>query len=116
VQTSTINLSGADPELLKKALVALGFRLNDRQYAYNVPTGAQFSADRFTDSTSVVLEADGRVTVRASRLGQERVETLTREVKRAYSTEVVKAASARFGWKVQQSVNSKGQTQFKVQR
>jgi hypothetical protein len=117
VQTSTINLSGADPELLKKALVTLGFRLNDSQYSYNVRTGAQFSADRFSDSTSVVMEANGTVTVRASTLDAGRVEVLTREVKRAYSAEVVKSASVRFGWTVQQTTNARtGQTEYKVQR
>jgi hypothetical protein len=118
VQTSQVNLNGLNEALLRKAVEALGFRINNPQYGYNVQTGAKFSADRFKGSgASIVLEADGRVTVRAATSDPQALEVLTKELKRAYSTEVVKAATARFGWKVQQSTDARtGQTQFKVQR
>lgn len=98
--TSTVEFSDStDVVLLAKAMQALGYQV--------MRQGKGF---RFDNGTSMLGSFEGgRMTLRGeAKLTVEQ----TNEIKRAYSTEVVKAASQRFGWQVKQS----SPTQFQVQR
>lgn len=104
VAKSEVKLSGLNPEFLKHALTALGFRVNDAEYSKRF--NASLTADRFSDGTSVVVALDGTVTVNASgRAGD--LTALANEVKRAYSVQVVQAASRKFGWNLKQQSENK---------
>jgi hypothetical protein len=108
VQKSEVALKGLNPELLKAALQALGFRINSAEYTANPRfNGAQLTADRFRDNTSVVIEADGTVTVRYSSARDMNDATLVNEVKRAYAVETVKMAAKKFGWKMEEKTATK---------
>lgn len=109
VAKSEVKLQGLNPEFLRAALTALGFSINTAEYSQR--RGYSFSADRFSDGVSVVIALDGTVSVNAS----ERATDLTKlgnEVKRAYSVQVVQAASKRFGWSLKQTSENK----YAVQR
>lgn len=116
VQQSEVKLSGLNPEFLKAALLALGFRVNDAEYSARFD--ASITADRFTDHTSVVVHNDGRVTVNAASardwgsLTQPDLAAVTNEVKRAYAVQVVHAAAKKFGWNMKQT----SETKFAVTR
>ena len=110
VQESTIELHNPNSKLLRRALKAAGFTNHRHVYARRgielVAVG--FSMDRFADRASVTLR-DGRVIV----AGAETTDlvALTSEVKRAYSAQVVRTASQRFGWTVKQVGTNRYQAQ-----
>lgn len=112
VQQSEVKLSGLNPEFLKSALIALGFRINSAEYSRNY--GASLTADRFTDYTSVVVHNDGRVTVNMAdtkqwdaSLSQTDITAVTNEIKRAYAVQVVNAAAKKFGWNMKKTAENK---------
>jgi len=97
--SSQINLQNANRELLKAALAAIGFtnlHEND-EYARMRGNGAVLTMDRFADSTSVTVMANGTVTVTSARADRN-MTALGNEVKRAYSGQVIQSAAKRFGW------------------
>lgn len=115
VQTSTLNLTNADPDLLEAALVKLGFTNIHRNDAYAENVGAVLTADRFSDSVSVKVTRDGRVQATLSgsaRAAGVSIEKLGSEVSRAYSREVVVSTAKRFGWTLKQT----GEDEFQVMR
>jgi hypothetical protein len=85
-------------ELLRAALTSLGFYINDEAYSRNL--GYEFSADRVSDKVSVGIR-DGQLTI-----GGPGIRDYTEHrnaLQRAYSTEVVKKATSRFGWNLKQT-------------
>ena len=105
VAKSEVKLAGMNPELLKAALAALGFKVNESEYSKRF--NASLSADRFSDGTSGVVSLDGTVTVNASSRATDALGKVVNEVKRAYSVQVVQAASKKFGWNVKQTSENK---------
>lgn len=95
-QTSTVEFGPqTDVKLLKKALEGMNFRVTE------TPTGLRFSGwsqDGTFENGKLTLNSSGREDMNV--------------YKRAYSAQVVKAASQRFGWTVKQTDENK----FHVQR
>lgn len=86
-----------DRSLFAKAMESLGYRTRTVDGVVHFSSEAKQSGGR--------LELNGTLVMQG---GDQEVNPF----KRAYSAEVVKAASARFGWKVQQ----KSETEFQVTR
>lgn len=103
VQKSTIELQNPNAKLLRQALESAGF-------ACWVKNETGFSMERFHDRSSVTLR-DGLVII-AIGGRKAKLAALTSEVKRAYSAQVVRAASQRFGWTLKQV----GANRYQAQR
>lgn len=92
IQTSTINLGAdkRDAALLTKALAALGYERVQQLDGGRVNFGDAYNGG--------FIHADGRVELRgaATRMNAN-------DIKRAYSVEAVKLASAKFGWSLKQT-------------
>jgi hypothetical protein len=82
VRQTSVELDAADPEILRRGLEAAGFELSMYGTALLVMRGGQIVAE---------IE-NGRVTVNRGDTG------VVNDIKRAYSTEVVKTAAKRFGY------------------
>jgi hypothetical protein len=82
VRETSVELDAADPEILRRGLEAAGFELSMYGTALLVMRGGQIVAE---------IE-NGRVTVNRGDTG------VVNDIKRAYSTEVVKTAAKRFGY------------------
>jgi hypothetical protein len=84
-RTTTVELAAADPEVLRRGLLA-----------------AEFTITAESDGVLAVNSRDGRGATIAR--GQVRVlrgdECVINEIKRAYSQEVVKSAAKRFGYTI----------------
>lgn len=100
VQTSALKLVNPNRDLFRAALESIGFTVGDDE------------ADRFSDGVSVVIEKDGRVTVRASERARGTLATVAAEVNRAYSAQIVQTTAKRMGW----TLSQKSPTQFLAQR
>lgn len=113
VQQSEVKLSGLNPEYLKTALVALGFRVNRAEYTAglvsrgSIDRDAVLTFDRFTDKSSVIIRSDGTVTVNLAGSSSATLADLQNEVKRAYAVQVVHAAAKKFGWNMKQTAENK---------
>lgn len=113
VQQSEVKLSGLNPEFLKTALIALGFRVNSAEYTANlvslgrIDRDAVLTFDRFGDRTSVIVRSDGHVTVNLGNESTAETASLQNEVKRAYAVQVVHAAAKKFGWNMKQTAENK---------
>lgn len=94
IRTTSVALENAQPALLEQALASLGFTV--------VHDGAIMT---ITQNRVIVGSYDGK-----SLVLQDRYDLSL--VKRTYAAEVVKAASARFGWRLQ----PRSPTQFVAQR
>lgn len=99
VSRSTIDMAKANPDILERALKQMGFNVTKTQ------TGLQFS--KFGVSGTF---AKDKLNITA-RQGHE---LETNEVKRAYSVELVKTATSRFGWTMKQQKDQPNK--FTVQR
>ena len=108
VQTAEVNLTNPNPEVLTRALIAAGFKVNSAEYSRQF--GASFTADRFRDTVSVRI-IDGRMEVTAADR-YANLSAVSNEVKRAYSAEIIRTASKRFGW----NVTAQSETKFQVRR
>ena len=108
VQTAEVNLTNPNPEMLSKVLASLGFRINSAEYSRRF--SASFTADRFSDRTSVRI-IDGRMEVTAANSSTD-LRAVSNEIKRGYSAEIIRTASKRFGWQTSQVSESK----FQVRR
>lgn len=112
VQQSEVKLSGLNPEFLKTALVALGFRVNSAEYTAglvsrgSIDRDAVLTFDRFADSTSVVVRSDGTVTVNSANR-ETNLAPIQNEIKRSYAVQVVHAAAKKFGWNMKQTAENK---------
>lgn len=95
-----------DIQLLARALTAMGLSVIRDDIMNNAATTALAFSGRLGGQYVNGTYTAGRLEVR----GTAQVEM--NQFKRAYSTEVVKAAAQRFGWTVQQ----KADNQFQVQR
>lgn len=94
IRESTINLGKVgDKALLMKALAELGYR-------------AQINGETIVFGQTYnggIIHADGRVELRGNAASLDE-----NAIKRAYSTEAVKLASQKFGWKLE----AKGEGKF----
>lgn len=97
VAESKVNLANADQGLLQKALQKLGFSNFHTNDNYAGRFNARFTADRFSDQTSVKLMNDGTISVTAAG-SQTSLDALAAEVKRAYSGAIITESASRFGW------------------
>jgi len=109
VAESTVNLQNADEQLLRVALEKLGFENFHSNDQYAGRFGARFTADRFGDSTSLKLMADGSVTVTRGGGSAADLNALGNEIKRGYSGEVLNDAASRFGWMLKPTGDRKWQ-------
>ena len=75
----------------RQALIALGYTVSENRYGYKL------SGDNYTTRTSVCLTEDGRVKVTSASQGAD-LTGLANQVRRAYSSEIVRTASKRYGW------------------
>lgn len=106
IQTSSIALEKADRDLLAQALKAEGWQV--------VVSGERLLFSRHTREQGFVSGVyDGHnLTLQTQQYRGVNVNEVVNSIKRAYSTQVVQAASTRFGWRVQQKAPGK----FIVQR
>ena len=91
VRTTTLALGKVDAGMMKAALQALGF------------TRIELHAERLSFSHGT-RSCAGRLDLRTGRLTMTGNQPLAEnEVRRAYSTEVVRATARRFGWTLTQT-------------
>lgn len=104
---ATVELKNPNRELLEKALAALGYRINDA--AYNAQFNAVLTADNFTTKTSVVLMADGTLSVNGSSAMVGAIGDHVNALKRGYASQVVAASAQKFGWQVTKKADNRFQ-------
>ncbi len=114
-QTTPVDLGpNTSIELLTAALRSLGFEVNSERYS--AERGYKFSADCFKSNEfhrmSVVITNDNKIQIGYASTAATVETSKLNAIKRAYSTEVVKATANRFGWRLQQ----KQQDQFVAMR
>jgi len=95
--SSKIELKNPNRELLEKALAELGYKISTAEYAARFD--AILTADNFDTQTSVILKADGTVTLTGARAGAQLGEHVN-ALKRSYAAQVVEASARKFGWQV----------------
>lgn len=93
--TLSDHIAPAQEAELTHALEALGFRVQRDAYGYRL------AADRFSDRTSVTLDAQGNLRVTSAESGAD-LRPLANEVRRAHSAQIIQTAARRFGWRVTQ--------------
>jgi hypothetical protein len=96
VQTTTLDMSKAQPDILKAALETLGYTVSIRGanvYAVRMGAAVTWSAG----SLQVSANAD--------------TQTVAQEIQRTYAAQIVKTASAKFGWQVTEKAPGKLQVQ-----
>ena len=111
VQESVVNLMRPNQEILARVLESLGYRLHvNDDYAERF--GSSLVADRFRDRVSVKVSHTGELTVCVAEGSNADLHAIGCELKRAYSAEIIRTASKRFGW----NVTAQSETKFQVRR
>lgn len=108
VAKSEVKLEKMNPELLQGALRASGFEVWTRPNDVSL-SAYRYDANGYSNRVDVNVAVDGTVTL-STRGGD--LAKITNEVKRAYSVQVVQAASRKFGWNVKQT----GEFKYAVQK
>jgi hypothetical protein len=105
IRTTTVALNRADTTLLRRALEAEGWSVTE--------TESRILYTRVVNGCTIRVSYDGSdLSISApGDVGLDRSAAIN-AVKRAYSAQVVQAASARFGWRVKQQ----SPTRFTVTR
>jgi len=92
---TTLDLKNPNLDMLRAALENLGFAVGTPEYARQFD--ASLVADHYGNRVSIRVKTDGTVVIGGPNgAAPEHVNA----VKRAYSTQIVLAASKRFGWNV----------------
>ena len=102
VQSNTIamdKMTGERLELFKKALQAIGYQVHSKEVS-RLRYGTELAADNFTNLSSIKVDAAGVVTFVRSAQTVGTDEQIRNELKRAYSAQVVEAATKKFGWQI----------------
>jgi hypothetical protein len=99
--STELNLDKSDRDLLIAALVAMGYRINPDEYSRR--RGFEFSADRFQSDghgcdCSVFIK-NGKMSIGGPDAHHDYAPERN-EMARAYSAEVIKSATKRFGWQL----------------
>ena len=105
IRTTTVALNRADATLLRRALEAEGWTVAQAEGRLTITRVMNGCTVRGSyDGSELTISAPGYV-------GLDRAKTIN-AIRRAYSAQVVQAASARFGWRVRQQ----SPTRFAVTR
>ena len=95
IRTTTVALNRADTTLLRQALEAEGWSVTE--------TESRILYTRVISGTQLQVVYDGaQLNITAPAYALTNRDQLVNSIKRAYSAQVVQAASARFGWRVKQ--------------
>jgi hypothetical protein len=89
-----------DPDLLKKALGALGFRTQQTQQGFTFTNDRTYENGRFENG----------------KFGFVQRGTSANAIKRGYSEQVVRASAKRFGWELKEAKTENSQIKFNVRK